>query len=124
MRRALFLSLVWVCLAVSAGMAQDPVQIDPKHHKVEIENAQVRVLHFRSGPKEISPMHEHPAIVIVPLTDGKFKTTFADGKIVESTFTAGVTSYRPPLKHAVENLGDKPFESIIIELKAEPAAKK
>jgi hypothetical protein len=123
MRRVLFLSLVWVCLAVSAGMAQDPVQVDPEHNKVVIDNDQVRVLHFHLGPKEIEPMHEHPANVLVPLTDGHIKTTFANGKTEESTRKAGEAVYRPPLKHAVENLGDA-YESIVIELKANPAAKK
>jgi hypothetical protein len=69
MRRALFLAVVLLFLAASRVMAQDPVKADPnpKHYKVEFENEQVRVLRVHLGPKESSPMHEHPPRVSVPL---------------------------------------------------------
>ena len=56
MRRALFL-VVMACLAVLTAKAQDPAKVDPKHVKVEFENAQVRVLRFTYGPHEKLPMH-------------------------------------------------------------------
>jgi quercetin dioxygenase-like cupin family protein len=122
MRRALFLAaMVW--LAVVAARAQDPVKVDPKHNKVEFENDQVRVLRFHLGPKESSPMHEHPAVVLVSVTDVRVKVTLADGKTQERTRKAGSVVYRPTEKHAIENLSDKDYESIIIELKAIPVVK-
>ncbi len=124
MRRALFLAVVFVCLAASPATAQDPVQVDPKHNKVEFENDQVRVLRFHLGPKESSPMHEHPANVIVSITDVHVKVTIAGGKTEERTRKAGSAVYRPAEKHAIENLSDKDYESIIIELKAKSAASK
>ena len=124
MRRALFLAVVFVCLAASPATAQDPVQVDPKHNKVEFENDQVRVLRFHLGPKETSPMHEHPANVIVSITDVHVKVTIAGGKTEERTRKAGSAVYRPAEKHAIENLSDKDYESIIIELKAKSAASK
>ncbi len=124
MRRALFLAVVFMCLAASPATAQDPVQVDPKHNKVEFENDQVRVLRFHLGPKETSPMHEHPANVIVSITDVHVKVTIAGGKTEERTRKAGSAVYRPAEKHAIENLSDKDYESIIIELKAKSAASK
>jgi hypothetical protein len=37
--------------------------------KVEIENQWVRVLRVMQAPHDKSPMHEHPASVVVYLTD-------------------------------------------------------
>ena len=62
MRRT-FLLVAGVCLAGSVALAQDPAKVDPKHCKVEFENAQVRVLRWHTGPHEKVPMHEHPAYI-------------------------------------------------------------
>ena len=124
MFRALFLSCLWVCLAATAAMAQDPVQVDPKHNKVEVDNEQVRVPRFHLGPKESTPMHEHPAMVLVALTNGHTKVTSGDGTVRESTRKAGEVIYRPALKHAVENLTNEDYEMIEVELKTPSAASK
>ena len=123
MRR--LLSLVGLlCLAVLTAKAQDPVKVDPKHCKVEFENAQVRVLRFTTGPHEKQPMHEHPASLLIRLTDSHVKEIFLDGKEVDRQGKAGEVQWRDAVKHANENLGDKPSESIVVELKAKPAAAK
>ena len=124
MRRALFLAVAFVCLAASPATAQDPVQVDPKHNKVEFENDQVRVLRFHLGQKESTPMHAHPTNVIVSITDVHVKVTLADGKTEERTRKAGSVVYRTAEKHAIENLSDKDYESVIIELKSTSAASK
>ncbi len=123
MRRVLFLT-AFLCLAVSTAKAQDPVKVDPKHYKVEIENAQVRVLRVHHDPHDRAPMHEHPAGVVVWLTDGHEKLTFPDGKTQESRSKAGQVSWTAGTTHAVENLSDKPFEVILVELKTKPVAAK
>src|SRR5713226_4872555 len=123
MRRALFLAGL-VCLAVLTAMAQDPVKVDPKHHKVERENAQVRVLRITVGPHEKTAMHEHPAFVSVSLTDLHVKVTFPDGKTEERHFKAGEAYWNAGEKHVVENVGDKPFETVMVELKGKGAAPK
>jgi len=71
------------------------VKVDLKHNKVESENDQVRVLRTHLGPKESSPMHEHPPSVLIFLTDARLKITLADGKTEERTHTAGSARYRP-----------------------------
>jgi len=123
MRRFWFLCGI-VCLAVSVAKAQDPVQVDPKNWKVEFENDQVRVLRVKIDPHGKLGMHEHPANVLITLTDGRVKDVFPDGKTAEREFKAGQATWRPAVKHANENLTDKPTESILVELKAKPAAKK
>ena len=124
MRRALFLAAVLVCLAASPATAQDSVKVDPKHNKVEFENDQVRVLRTHVTPKESIPMHEHPANIVIWLTDSRNKVTLADGTTQERQSKAGSVSFRPGEKHAVQNMSDKDYEVIIVELKAKPAASK
>ncbi len=122
MCRALFLAVVFVYLAASPATAQDSVKVDPKHNKVEFENEQVRVLRTHVAPQESIPMHEHPANIVIWLTDSRNKVTLADGTTQERQSKAGAVSYRPGEKHAVQNVSDKDYEVIIVELKAKPAA--
>jgi len=102
---------------VSTAGAQDAVKADPKHYTVTFENEQVRVLKISYGPKEKSVMHEHPNSVAVFLTDGQIKFTFADGKTQEISVKAGHSVWDAAGKHLPENMGDKPFEVVLIEIK-------
>ena len=120
---ALFATVVLV-FAAKTAMAQDPVKVDPKHYKIELENDQVRVLRITYGPHEKSVMHNHPAAVVVYVTDINVKFTLPGGKTEEVHGKAGETSWTAAGKHLPENLSDKPFEGILVELKAKPAKKK
>jgi len=97
--------------------AQDAAKVDPKHYTVVSENDQVRILKVHYGPHEKSVMHSHPAGVAVFLTDAKGRFTFADGKTQDLTSKAGDSMYTPATTHLPENVGDKPFEVIVVELK-------
>ena len=96
---------------------QDPVNVDPTHYSVEAENERVRVLRAKYGPREKSKMHGHPAHLAVFLTDGRFRFTYPDGKSEEITGKAGQVLYLDALDHDPENLSDRPFEAILVELK-------
>ncbi len=122
--RRMSLLIALGCLAVPTALAQDPVKVDPKHYKVEFENAQVRVLRIHYGPHEKSVMHEHPGAVAVFLTGQRGKFTFPDGKSVERDWKAGETRWTPAEVHLPENLTDKPLELILVELKAKPTTPK
>jgi quercetin dioxygenase-like cupin family protein len=104
------------CFAAVA-FSQDAVKVDPKHYKVDSENAQVRILRVHYGPHEKSIMHAHPAAVAVFLTDGNIRFTFPDGKTQDSKVKAGQTMYTPADIHLPENMGDTPFDAIVTELK-------
>jgi quercetin dioxygenase-like cupin family protein len=107
-----------LCFCITAiAFSQDAVKVDPKHYKVELENAQVRVLRAHYGPHEKSVMHSHPAAVVVYLSDGKTKFTYPDGKTAEGVGKAGQVVYTPAQTHDPENTGDAPFDVIVIELK-------
>src|ERR1700736_2022945 len=98
-------------------IAQDPTQVDGKHYKVTFENEQVRILRITYGPHEKSVMHEHPNSIAVFLTDGQVKFSLADGKSQEVTVKAGQSAWSPAGKHLPENMGDKSFEVVLIEMK-------
>jgi quercetin dioxygenase-like cupin family protein len=128
--RALFLATSLIALsgigllAGSLATAQDPVKVDPKHYKVEFENDSVRVLRITYPPHEKSVMHHHPATVAVFLTDGQSRFTMPDGKTQDAPVKAGSVQWSPAGEHLPENVGDKPFELIVVELKAKKAAAK
>lgn len=97
---------------------QDPVKVDPKHYKVELENDRVRVLRITYGPHEKSVMHAHPPVVAVFLTDGDFKFTYPDGRTEEIQMKAGqIMSFEDASVHLPENLSGNPAEAVAIELK-------
>jgi quercetin dioxygenase-like cupin family protein len=101
----------------ASGGKADPVKVDAKHYKVEFENESVRVLRISYGPGEKSVMHDHPNAVAVYLTDGMTRMTTPDGKSQDMPAKAGGTSWTPAGSHLPQNVGNKPFELILVELK-------
>ncbi|MFN2542018.1 MAG: cupin domain-containing protein [Chthoniobacterales bacterium] len=104
--------------------AQDAVKVDAKHYTVAFENDQVRVLKAHYAPGEKSTMHSHPQGLAVFLTDAKGKFTFPDGKSEDFNGKAGDVIWNKPTVHLPENIGDQPFEVIVVELKGKHSAKK
>jgi len=95
----------------------DPVKVDPKHYKVEFENENVRVLRISYGAGEKSVMHNHPNAVAVYLTDGTTRMTTPDGKSQDVPVKAGTTGWTAAGSHLPQNIGNKAFELILVELK-------
>ena len=116
--RVLGMLLALLPLAAAPALAQDPVEVDSSHYKVEFENDQVRVLRISYGPNEKSVMHDHPAGVAVYLTDLEGRFTLPDGQTVEEEGTAGEAVWTEAGQHLPENLTDQPFELILVELKS------
>jgi quercetin dioxygenase-like cupin family protein len=112
------IATLFVFVLSTVALAQDPVKVDAKHYKVEFENAQVRVLRIKVGPGEKSVMHRHPDAVAIFLTDTNGKFTFPDGKTEPATRKAGEALWTPAITHMPENVGDQPFEVILVELKS------
>jgi len=124
MRRVLVAAAVVLVLSMLPVMAQDAVEVDSKHYKVEFENDEVRVVRITYGPHEKSVMHEHPANVAIFLTDGQARFTLPDGKTQDATMKAGTSQWDGGGKHLPENTGDKPFELILVELKSKASTEK
>ena len=99
------------------GVAQDAVKLDAKHYKIELENDRARVLRVTYGPKEKSVMHDHPATVAVFLTDANVTFTGAGASARPNASKAGEVVWSDAETHLPENVSDKPFETIVVELK-------
>ena len=95
----------------------DPVVVDSKHYKVEMEDEKVRVLHIHYGPGERSVMHGHPTSVAICLTEAHVRFTSPDGTTEEMHATAGRVMPTPAGEHLPENIGDRPFDIVLVELK-------
>ena len=89
MRRVLYLSLFLFACAVPA-LAQDPVQVDPKHYKVEFESANVRVLRIKIGREKSRSCISIRMRSLYSSPKGKGKFSFPDGKPVK---VSGVLTY-------------------------------
>ena len=123
MRKILYLASV-VCLAALGALAQDAAKVDAKHYKVVFEDAAVRVMRVHYGPHEKSPMHSHPNVTAVFLTDQQSKFTLPDGKTQMMSAKAGEAKVLAAFSHSAENISDKPMDMILVEFKApaKPAA--
>jgi len=118
MRRVLFVT--FFLIAAPVAFAQDPVKVDAKHYTVMLDNDQVRVLKIHYNPKEKSVMHEHPASVVVFLTNSKTVFTLPDGSKVDAAGKAGDVQFSDAGKHQPQNMGAAPMEAVLVELKSGP----
>ena len=118
--RGLVLTIAMLLLTALRGASQDPVQAGPSEFKVEVENDVVRVLRVKRAAHAKSPVHEHPDVVAIYLTDLHAKIHGADGSVQDVTRKRGQASFNPATRHAEENVSDQPMEAIVIELKAGP----
>ena len=114
---SIFTVLFAVIIFSVYSFAQDAVKVDPKHYKVEFENDQVRVLRITIEPGEKTTMHSHPEGMVIFLSDANGNFTFPDGKTEKRDFKKGFFGWVPATTHQGENVGDKPFELIQIEMK-------
>ena len=116
----ILVAALFVFALSTVALAQDPVKVDGNHYKVEFENDQVRVLRIKVGAGEKSIMHQHPNAVAIFLTDVNGKFSFPDGKSEAVSSKAGDARWTPEITHLPENVGDQPFEVILVELKGKP----
>lgn len=112
--KGVFLTVLSAALASSA---QDVMNVGSADYKVEIDNQWVRVLRVNHPAGAKVAMHEHPASVAVFLTDVHERITGADGKARDVNVEVGEVAFNEAAKHAEENIGTKPLEAVIIELK-------
>lgn len=105
--------------AKAATSPLDPVKVAPRNYHVEFENSQVRVVRVRMGPGQSVPLHEHMLNrVVVYVSDQNTRITSTDGKVENAQHKAGEASWGGPAKHQEQNLSDKPFEAVVVELKS------
>jgi hypothetical protein len=69
--------------------ARDPIDIDPHHIRLELENENVRVLHVHLKPRESTEESQFGMRLEIPLTDSLARDVSFDGKTSEKSITAG-----------------------------------
>jgi quercetin dioxygenase-like cupin family protein len=104
---------------------QDALRAAPDHHRVLVENDQVRVLDTKVRPGGRTPVHAHewPAALYV-LCWSDFIRRDADGNVLVDSRTM---SEKPPVggafwmgpigPHWVENVGDADLHIVAVEVK-------
>jgi len=83
----------------------DPVTVDAKHYKVELENEHVRVLRVHYGPREKGATHEHILNRVVVYLNDQTNAKADDVRV------SGAAT------HAEENASDRAADRIAVELK-------
>jgi len=106
-----------IALAATLLTAQDPVSVSPEAYRIEIENNRVRTLRLKLSPGQKTAMHQHPASVIVYLTDSNQRITDTAGKSREIAKKAGEVEYIEAVSEAEENISGAPLEAVVVELK-------
>lgn len=117
--RSMVAVLTWLAFATPA-FSQDPVTVDPRHHKVEIDNAHVRVLRITLAPGEETPPHDHPAGMAIYLTDAQSRISPVGAEVNEAPRRRGEVLAVTATKHTVENIGKAPSEVVFVEFKNPP----
>jgi hypothetical protein len=107
------------CIVASLScLAAGPLDVDPKHHRLEFENDLVRVIRTDWPPKDSSAgSFDVGDAVVVRLTPGHFRLTFSDGKSLERPSNLGSAYFTPAGTFRIENLLDQRASSIVVELK-------
>jgi len=104
----------------------DAVIAAPEHHRVLLENPNVRVLETRIAPRETVRLHTHrwPAVFYF-LETGDIVRRDATGAVefdsrkVRPGAQAGQAAWSPPLgPHTLENVGSTPIHVISVEMKS------
>jgi hypothetical protein len=96
----------------------DPLKVDPVQFKLEFENPQARVLRIRIKPHAAVPTHAFPTNrVTLFLTDQKFRIKDSAGVTDTVEHKAGDVVWGTPTALTEQNLSDKPFEALVIEVK-------
>lgn len=103
----------------------DAMTAAPEHHKILLENSEVRVLDSFIKPGEVTPVHTHRwASVLYILGASDFIRYDADGKVIfdsrnsSANIEKETAVWSPPLTpHFVKNIGDTEIRVISVELK-------
>lgn len=98
---------------------RDPVKLDARHYKVELENDRVRIVRIKYSGKEGSVMHQHPPGVVMFLTDADFRFSYPGGKSEDLHAKAGEFMWFGEVwEHDPVNLSDSGAEAVYIEFKS------
>jgi hypothetical protein len=112
-----------VAVLLYSSAQQPRVEVLPPlpapYYTVLFENNHVRVVEHRLNPGESEPMHSHPPMVVYFMENAIARITGPDGARFEESLTKGQVLEAAALSHSIENLGDTPVHSLLVELKTD-----
>lgn len=126
LRKSFTGAVLLVAMVACAAQAQrarassadaDPAHTDGDKYQVVLENAQVRVLHYRDQPGDVTHPHHHPCFVMYALGAFERQLTFPDGTRKLRKFAAGDVAWMPAQSHVGGNIGATPTDAFLVELK-------
>lgn len=98
----------------------DPIESSPNNYRVLLENEHVRVLRMTLKAGESDEQHSHPAMTVCFVKGGKIRIHLPDGQADEADFSDGDVLWHEAWTHRIENIGDSPILSFIVEDKHAP----
>lgn len=126
MIQKIFLLLIGLILGITVSMFL-PTQKSPSSkeldelprpfYKVLWENENIRIVEHRMQPGESEPMHAHPAMLAYIMESSNLLVTESDGATNAVTLTRGEFQELPSWTHSIENIGDTPLHTLLVELK-------
>jgi hypothetical protein len=87
------------------------------YYTVLWENDEVRVVEHLLEPGDREPMHSHPRMIGYFLETSTVRITESNGTTVEPVLTKGTIGEAGPWTHEIENTGQTPLHSLIVEFK-------
>ena len=89
------------------------------------ENEHIRIVKHSMQPGDSEPMHTHPEMLAYIMESSNLLVTEADGTTNEIALTKGDFQQLPTWTHSIENIGDTPLHTLLVELKlSEPVGNK
>ncbi|WP_053972172.1 cupin domain-containing protein [Mangrovimonas sp. ST2L15] len=115
------LTLMTFLIFSASVLAQDWKQLNPDGIKILADTTLVRSVKITIEPGEIIGPVTHPAHFAYIMTDGKLRVHNEGKEPVVMELKEGTPLYFNPVgPHKTENVGDKPFTFLIVELKEHP----
>ena len=112
-----FLPAAFLACAASIVLAQDSLIAEPTHYRLLFENEFVRVININFEPHAKTGWCTHRDGVIVAMTAGHMQFTDEHGKTKVNSYLPGDTRWVKAVRHMAENLDDKPYNAIFVEMK-------
>jgi hypothetical protein len=96
---------------------RDPLQLDPKHYRLDFENEHVRTIRLTLKADEAVPMHDDVDALAVCIQECHLRFTRIDGRIQDVHMESGETRWLYGDTHSAKNLNTHPMEMVFIEVK-------
>lgn len=89
------------------------------YYRVLWEDHEIRVVEHLLEPGAREPMHSHPRMIGYFLETSTVRVRESNGTTEESVLTKGTIAEAGPWTHAIDNIGETPLHSLIVEFKTE-----